>query len=321
MGAAPETDFALVDDVEAIQRVRDAVSSREPFSLVRIGDGEAVVLTIDDSTWLQDLEYLHSHWGAERVSLGAVRRVQDDLRLALHSADLVGLRGDVVHTETPPDLLERSLAEIGAFVRSEFSVRATELERLSDRGARRLALVNRVMRGTEWPPEQHFCSAWIHWELLASGALTTILDELDEVVLVTSKPELEQLMARQFDVRVTVVPVPEKFVDAPVAGAHVPDRYSQMRDELRLPPGTVALVGAGIPGKAYCHWLKESDCVAIDVGAVLDAWVGKASRPLVLKSRFGVPGGSQVPEHFRLPIPQASNRRLQPRWKPRGIVR
>jgi hypothetical protein len=314
-----DTPFPLVSDQEAMARVRDAVASRQPFSLIRVADGEAVALSFDESSWLQDVAYLTSHWGGERVPLAAVQQVKDDLEAALRSADVVGVRSDVVNVAMPPDLLDLPTAETAAYVRSHFPLRSNEREILGSTGARRLALLNRVMRQVDWAPQQQLCSHWIHWELLASGALAEILEQVPEVVLVTSKPELEPVVARRFGVRVSVVPVPEKYVDAPVSGAHVPDRYQTVRSELDFPAGTLALVGAGIPGKAYCHWLKESGCVAIDVGSVLDAWIGKASRPLVLAHRFGVTGGTDVPDQLRLRHERpASGRRLTSRWKAGG---
>jgi hypothetical protein len=62
--------------------------------------------------------------------------------------------------------------------------------------------------------------------------------------------------------------------------------------------------------------LKQAGCVAIDVGAVFDAWVGKASRPRVLESRFEVRGGNRVPPELQLrDLPARSDRALSPRWK------
>ncbi len=309
--------FPLLDHEAATARVKAAVAAREPFSMIRIGDGEAVTLSVDDSVWLQDLEYLSTHWGAERVTLGAVRQVKEDLQAALRSADLIGLRGDVVNEEAPPDLLEWTSAETAAYIRSEFPLRDNERQILSKIAGRRLAMVNKRMQQQDWSPKQQFCSAWIHWELLATGALDEILEGVAEVALVTSKPELEHVVSRRFGARVTVVPVPEKHVEAPVAASHVPDRYRVIRDELDFPPGSLVLVGAGIPGKAYCHWLKEAGCVALDIGSVADAWIGKPSRPLVLASRFGVPGGTRVPDALRLTGDASqAGRRLTSRWKP-----
>jgi hypothetical protein len=314
-------EFELLDDAATIEAVRCAVTAREPYSLIRLGDGEAIVLSFDDDMWLQDLAYLHGHWGSEGVTLGAVAEVKRGLEEAVQGADIVGVRHDILNVGVPDDLLERSGREVKEFVVSSFDIREDEVENLSGIGARRLALLQRVMSRIDWREHQRFCSAWIHWELLATGALNAMLQGLSHVGLVTSRPELENMVARRFDVEVSTVLVPDKYVEAPESARHVPDRYRTIRADLSFPEGTLVLVGAGIPGKAYCQWLKESGCVAIDVGSVFDAWIGKASRPRVLESRFKVAGGNRVPADLQLRPPMApGGRRLAPRWKAVGVA-
>lgn len=318
----PACEFPLLGDADTIERIRLAVAAREPFSLIRLGDGEAIVLSFGNEMSLDDLSYLQSHWGADGVTLGDVAEVKADLETALSGADLVGIRNDVVDVSMPDDLLERTGSEILNFVVAAFHIRPGERDSLSEIGARRLALLHRVLSRTEFSSEQHFCSAWIHWELLASGALNGILEGVSEVALITSRPELEHLVASRFGTRVSTVIVPDKFVEVPQPGRHVPQRYHKIRSEFTFAEGTLALVGAGIPGKVYCQWLKEAGCVAIDVGSVFDAWVGKASRPRVLESRFNISGGRHVPASLLLHPPLADEeRRLNPRWKPTGVAR
>jgi hypothetical protein len=311
----------MLSDSETIESVRAAVSGRDPFSLIRLGDGEAVLLSFGDEMWLVDLAYLHSHWGAERVTLRDVRQVESDLEIAIQGADIVGIREDLVNTQLPPDLLERSMSEVRETVISAFRIRKEEVDSLRGIGARRLALLHQILSGIEWSESQRFCSAWIHWELLATGALNEILQEVDEVGLITSRPELGELVARRFNLRTRTVIVPDKNVVVPGPGEHVPDRYRTIRSDFDFPAGTVVLVGAGIPGKVYCQWLKESGCVALDVGSVFDAWVGRASRPMVLKSRFNITQGDRVPSDLQIHVPTShAGRQLIPRWKPSNLL-
>lgn len=299
VGSPHRHPFDVFDHTVDLERIRAAVVSRQPFSLIRVGDGEAVLLSVDESAWLHDVAELHRHWGAERVSLGDVLRLRRDLKAAIADADLVGVRPDVLGVTAPADLLDRPLAATGAYVREHFNLRGPE-RAAKDNVTRRLALTHAVTKRL-MESDKEFCSSWIHWEMLASGVLAEILDAASEVVLVTSHPELGPVVTDTFDVRTHLVTVPGKFIDTGGSGAHVPDRYDEIRSELiGFPPGTLALVGAGIPGKIYCHWLKEAGCVALDVGSTLDAWMGKASRTVMLRERFGVSDGRSVPAHLRL---------------------
>jgi hypothetical protein len=321
MPVFPTCDFPLLDRSEAIDIVGSAVAKREPFSLVRLGDGEAVVLSYGDHLSLEDLSYLHGHWGSQGVSLGSVAEVNQDLQNAITNADLVGVRDDILDVDMQPDMLDRPRSEVRDFVISSFRMRDDERKSLSTSGARRLALLHQVLSHTEWASWQRFCSAWIHWDLLTTGALEAILKTVTSIGLVTARPELQYMVSRRFEVHTTTVTVPDKFIEAPdsEAGRHVPDRYHTIKEDLAFPEGTVVLVGAGIPGKVYCNWLKEAGSIAIDVGSVFDAWIGKASRPLVLQSRFGVAGGNRVPLDLQLRAPTSTEqRRILPRWKTSG---
>lgn len=315
-------DFLLLDDSTAIGRVRSAVSEGHPFSLIRLGDGEGVVLSYGNDMWLQDIAYLHGHWGAESVPLGAIAQMRNDLEAAIASADVVGVRPDVIGLDVPDDILDLNGSELRTLVLKTFPIRPQEVARLSSVGARRLALLQRTLGQIAWREEQEFCGAWIHWELLATGALAEILNDVDEVGLVTARAEIQPLIEHRFGVRARVVAVPDKHVDTPNSGAHVPTRYQTIRSDFDFLPGTLVLVGAGIPGKVYCSWLKEMGCVAVDIGAVFDAWVGKASRPRVFESRFKVPGGLEVPTELQLHHIASDNEAIAvPRWKPSGLSR
>lgn len=306
---------------EVVDRALSAIADSAPFSLIRLGDGEAVVLSVGENLWLQDLAYLHGHWGAERVSLGSIELVRNDLIEAVAGADIVGVRDDIVDVAAPSGLLESTGADLRKNVIDAFNLRPDEVARLSTIGARRLALLQRAITDFEWDKGQSFCSAWVHWDLLETGGLAALVREAPRVALVTSRPQLETLVARTFDIEVISVIVPDKFVDAPQPGAHVPDRYQDIRPELSFPKGTLVLVGAGIPGKAYCQWAKEAGCIAVDVGSVFDAWIGKPSRPRVLESRFRVADGASVPDHLQLSTPiDVGERRLVPRWKPSKVA-
>ncbi len=327
MPVFPNCDFPLLDPTEVIGAVRSAVSAREPFSLIRLGDGEAIALSYGEDSWLQDLRYLHDHWGDERVPLSAVAEVKADLDDALRGADLIGIRNDIIGVSVPPDLLQQPGQVIRDYVVSTFPLRPEEIEAIGATDAyrstllpRRLVLLHDVLSRIEWSEGQRFCSQWIHWDLLTSGALDEMLEGMDHVGLVTSRPALADTVAGRFGVRTRAVAVPDKFKDVSGAGHHVPDRYRTMRSSLDFPEGTLVLVGAGIPGKVYCQWLKESGCIAVDIGSVFDVWVGRASRPLLLQSYFGTTRDISVPDDLRLEAPaQSGQHRLMPRWKRTGV--
>ena len=53
--------------------------------------------------------------------------------------------------------------------------------------------------------------------------------------------------------------------------------------ELEVPyRGAVFLVAGGLLGKIYCHRIRELGGIALDIGALADAWVGINTRGTVL---------------------------------------
>ncbi len=63
---------------------------------------------------------------------------------------------------------------------------------------------------------------------------------------------------------------------------HFPDVYEALRRELRVPyPGAVFLVAAGLLGKIYCDWIRARGGIALDIGAMADAFAGFNPRPSI----------------------------------------
>lgn len=67
---------------------------------------------------------------------------------------------------------------------------------------------------------------------------------------------------------------------------HYPDMYKEIHKFLytNIYPGVIALVGAGGLGKIYCAYAKQCGAVALDIGSMFDAWSGCNTRSHIRKS-------------------------------------
>ncbi len=85
-------------------------------------------------------------------------------------------------------------------------------------------------------------------------------------------------------------------------GEHFPRYFEALRSELHVDfPGMLFLVGAGLFGKVYCQWIKERGGIGLDIGSVMDPWVGINTRPTVMADRFvTMPKQGNVPEDLLL---------------------
>jgi hypothetical protein len=64
------------------------------------------------------------------------------------------------------------------------------------------------------------------------------------------------------------------------SGVHYPDTFQKLQTELTgRHAGRLFLVAAGILGKFYCETIKTYGGIALDVGSLVDGWLGKATRP------------------------------------------
>jgi hypothetical protein len=70
-----------------------------------------------------------------------------------------------------------------------------------------------------------------------------------------------------------------KHAAAEQSTGHYPDRYRELRAKLAtIAPGRLYLVGAGMPGKVYCHDIRVAGGVALDLGSALDVLAGRPAR-------------------------------------------
>ena len=67
-------------------------------------------------------------------------------------------------------------------------------------------------------------------------------------------------------------------------GTHFPAVYDRVMATLSVPrPGAVFLVAGGLLGKIYCDRIRELGGIALDIGALADAWAGQNARGRLLE--------------------------------------
>lgn len=237
-----------------------ALNARKPFALVRLGDGEGLVLSHDGGNPSEALRTkLHVWFGSQVVSPDALTEVRGGLRKAIAAADVIGAPR------------YQQLATRKEFVAAfEAAEREREL---------------RDVQVSESDLHHYFQFAGVYSQLLQGRRFLGIIGPRD----------LRDALSRRFGIgRVDWYPISaEHDYPGPVTGPHYPDQYAAVRDRLTVPePGALFLVGAGVLGKVYCAWIRELGGVAIDVGSVLDGWAGVASRRRVAwaPDLLGLPG-------------------------------
>lgn len=294
---------------EAATRISSAVSDSRPFCFVRLGDGEGTLLRFDPSkTTDTDLDYFRSHFG-ESASVEIILAIRERLRRTLDAADLIGLRDDIwLATDNIMSLNENDSDFFHRFI-AEFPLRLRERHKIDEYGARR------IFRLFEWarefyPASIEACSQWVGYDLAVGGFWKDFLRARESVGLIHCSPDLPAKLSRATGVCVESFIVPDKAIQRvkwakvlPDQPPHYPDAFLRICDRLNRPAsGKVFLVGAGLAGKEYLKIIKDNGGVALDLGALLDAWDGRATRPQVYAQKTGNrwSSGDPVPSKLQL---------------------
>jgi len=251
----------------------------------------------DTLLWAHLSYYFGSHITARQFGTLA-----DALETAIASADVVGVRDDITDVNFPPDNFDLQNSDFLRSFKESFKLRNVELD-ISYPAALRLAHLHRRLATFGFAAETIFCSAWLHFQLSASGALAKMIRNEQKIGLISSRPALAIEIKKRLNVEVDYWEVPH-LEDLTKAcggeGAHYPDAFNRTMESLKLDvPGQLFVVGASTFAKIYCQRIKELGGIGLDIGAACDTWLDMPSRPLVIRSMFGV-DGDVVPEKLLL---------------------
>ena len=228
-----------------------SIQTRRAGSLIRIGDGESVILSYHPNS---PSDHLSSHlrlwFGNSLPNQKQLLSLRDRLRGSCRSATVLGI----------PTLRQCNL-------HSRYLVSYQCLERHLQR--RQKVIVT---------------DAAIHRFLHLSGDLLACLRRSPFIGLVTSQP-ISELVSQYFmpdELFVKRIPT-ESSADSSVSSSMSMswcDDRGILNDFRINPPyrGAPYLVGAGLMGKLICDQIARAGGFAIDIGSIIDGWVENKSR-------------------------------------------
>lgn len=269
-----ETDVSSAQCRQFIALVRGKLIAQEPFSFVRVGDGEAACIPYEPR--LAPLARGDSR-DRERIWWGHA------LPAALHDTLMKNVSRAIWHADSI------GLPTISRILRELNLTRNEALEYgLTGRGLRAILYAAeryRDFRPSHLPPPL-FTSCHLHQDIQHWKLYEELLGGAGEVVLVSCHPSLADWIAPKYGVKVigNIVLPPDK-VSAPKlvnsSATHLSLPY--MMDEIlsqidKMPPGRLVLVGGGYPGKWLVDAAKKRGGIALDVGSIFDYWLGFPTR-------------------------------------------
>lgn len=249
--------------------VRRALTERRPLSVIRIGDGEANLLTYGHYPGTGNLD-LHAIEAAMAMQEDAIAVdeswgvVLRDLMLgAIAQADVVGVIG-LWRSGRPTveGFVERFLSDHRGF---SGHWRAIDY------------LLNLAGRG--FLAGKTIASA--HLYLAVLERLDTILPLAERILVMSSRDGVvDKLRKRHPGLRFEYVAAAHATA-APGAPSEKPTFlatvFAALPQDMR---GYLCLIGAGLWAEFYCTWIKQRGGVAVDIGSGCDLLDGESIRPI-----------------------------------------
>lgn len=263
MEAAP--NYVRAEGLLAL--ARDALHHRAGFSMIRLGDGEGAFLATDPQ---------------DNAEFARLHRANQADRARVWFGDGVDIDGNgfVAQARRIGELVART-----DVVGIPYSGRIhLEYGHISLPGVTAMVDILRAVE-RDLAPGAHLCSHDIHFELNEAGLLDLIAEQ-HRIGVVACHAALPGALARRFGVEVDFHKIPgEKLMAAEIgaeatAGEHFPTVFRAVMQALDRPlAGELFLVSGGLLGKFYCDRIRSSGGVALDIGSLVDAWLGYQTRP------------------------------------------
>lgn len=242
---------------DVITCIKEKISKKEPFSLIRLGDGEGFILDYNE-------QQISSHKNIKKILKMWFGR--DDFDSTTYDF----LKKILLDSIMSSDLLGCSLPSDNC---DPYFLRPYEY----------------LIKHNIFNSKQ-LCDHKVCIDINNQQLFHEIINVKSRVGLLTCR-DITNEFCQKFDVTsVNWVPIPEEQHYASISSTinHFPDWFSEV-DRFLYPnfKGQLWFVGAGILGKYYCHILKSRGAIAIDIGSVFDSWNHFTKRGSVKENRIG----------------------------------
>lgn len=231
---------------ELFHTIQYRLADKTPTSVVRIGDGEAVVLNgFNDQP---KLEWVMKRQLGYMPEPEQIKEIKQNLITAYQDADFIG-------------------------------VPQNKREGLNDYWYKCLDILEKNIGSLN---DKKLTSVDFHNDWLTAGYFDRLFQSVDKLMIISCR-NLSSAFFRKYPLLVNhqFHIAPEmKFTPDYKGPLHYPGQFNFVQKWMDSVPieGSLCLVGAGVAGKIYCKWFKDRGGIALDIGNVFDAWAGLVTR-------------------------------------------
>lgn len=258
------TDAGQAEELRRV--ILGAIEAKKPFSLVRLGDGEAYLFNSDGLPFTDDdRSFRERHWWGVNLEAGQRKALILRSREAVAEADIVGVPS--IHR------FFRDFSELSSNLLASTANRGIVTSVL---GAREVLSANALLTEDR---ANHI--------VFTRDCLRRYIQAAERVIFVSSvrTSRVMEISGDLDDVHVIEIPTHAKTRDNHLYADHpdvLPLVMHDLEERLRgmVRPGDLVLVGAGIAGKSFIGIAKKQGAVALDVGGMIEVFFGIPNGPL-----------------------------------------
>jgi len=266
LACADWSDISWDTGPEVARRIKAAIKTRRPFSMIRVGDGTGNFLGYTDPAYAelkavaQDT-ILQMTFGTSEFSVDEVGKIRDGLIVGMASADILGV-SDLFRLGRLK-MIDRDLHEnpdLRGYSGSRESYVAVH-DLLVSRAIRPAAIVTN------------------HIHRFLALHIDDILEGVESVCVIGPYDLGDRLKTRHGIEAVTTYLIPNQNSTSGEGERWFPDLYQNLSDQIDpARDGQVYLIAAGLLAKPLAAQIKARGGIALDIGSLIDVWAGRAVR-------------------------------------------
>jgi hypothetical protein len=237
----------MIESIDVVKSILEHLSEKKPFSLIRLGDGEGIILYNTHSEYIGMWRHVSKRQWGYYVSEDAMKKIRADLENSIKNATLLGV----------PTNYHNTINDWWKYIGQYLELNNINID---------------------------VCSIDIHTDLRNSGLLDSILCEYCGVLHYISGHNLENGFKLKYlnfsNVIGHQIPPEQMYFPCTFTIPHYPNRFFDLINEIASEKreGQLWLVGGGILGKIYCEEIRKAGGIALDLGHIFDGWAGYHTR-------------------------------------------
>ncbi|MCB1196802.1 MAG: hypothetical protein KDK51_00380 [Deltaproteobacteria bacterium] len=256
--------FSQAEQDQLLGAIADAIKNSKPYLLLRLGDGESYAFMGDKHSG--DMNVRENKWWGQPLASSTRNHICQLFKQAYYQADCLGIPSCYRFYR---DYLGMNLKDYLTFNR---------IESVSQRG---LKSIHRQLiddyHHEKISKQVVFCEHRCHQTVFRLPQIKKLMQWAPQTIIV-SKYAQAPLAALFESEKVAFFQIPGERQGNTSLPYHVDDYTSSLLSLLR--PGDLVLVGAGFAGKGFLAAAKSAGCVALDVGSMVDHWLGHHTRQI-----------------------------------------